>query len=350
MMNNLTDDFANILKINELELSRMEGKTLFITGATGLIGKNLIYFVDYINRKLNNPIRVIAFVRNIEKAEKLFKECSHIQFIVGDVSNDFEVAEKCHYIIHCASQTSSKGFVTSPVETITTAVEGTKNILEYARKCKPESVIYLSTMEVYGSPHDDALITEEHETNLDTMSVRTCYPESKRLCESMCASYYSEYGVPVKVIRLTQTFGPGVAYSDGRVFAEFARCAIEKRNIVLHTKGETKRSYLYTADAVSAIIEVLLNGTSGKAYNAANKDTYCSIYEMANLVAEKCANNQIKVEIIVENSDKYGFAPTLHMNLDTSRLEKLGWKPVYELYDMYKNMIQDMQLRSERQL
>ena len=119
------------------------------------------------------------------------------------------------------------------------------------------------------------------------MNVRSSYPESKRLCESLCSAYASEYGVPAKVVRLTQTFGVGVSYNDGRVFAEFARCAIEGRDIVLKTKGQTKRNYIDIDDAVNAIFTVLLKGVAGEAYNVANEDTYCSIYEMANMVAEK---------------------------------------------------------------
>ena len=132
------------------------------------------------------------------------------------------------------------------------------------------------------------------------MKVRTSYPESKRMCESLCTAYASQYSVPVKVLRLTQTFGPGVRYDDGRVFAEFARCAIERRNIVLHTDGATRRSYLYTADAVSAILTVLLKGIAGEAYNAANEATFCSIREMAQLVCSECAGGKIGVEIQLE--------------------------------------------------
>ena len=194
-------------------------------------------------------------------------------------------------------------------------------------------------MEVYGTPTTDEKIDEKHATNLNTMFPRSAYPESKRMCESLSASYASQYGVPAKVVRLTQTFGPGVQYNDGRVFAEFARCAIEGRDIVLHTKGETRRSYLYTEDAVNAILTVLVKGKAGEAYNAANEDTYCSIYEMAELVANDCAGGKIKVLIEEAESSSYGYAPTLHMNLDTGKLMKLGWNPSVDLASMYKNMV-----------
>ncbi len=176
------------------------------------------------------------------------------------------------------------------------------------------------------------------------MQPRSCYPESKRLCEVLCASWQKEYGVPVRVLRLTQTFGPGVRYDDGRVFAEFARCVIEGRDIVLKTEGLTCRSYLYTADAVSAILTVLLRGSDGEAYNAANEETYCSIREMADLAARECAEGKIKVRIEADKDPSvFGYAPTLHMNLDTSKLRALGWHPSCGLAESYRRMIKSMQ-------
>ncbi len=247
-------------------------------------------------------------------------------------------------MIHAASQTSSRAFVEQPVETIFTAVNGTRSALEFARQNEVQCFVYLSTMEIYGAPVDDEKIDEKHGTNLDTMQPRSCYPESKRLCEVLCASWQKEYGVPVRVLRLTQTFGPGVRYDDGRVFAEFARCVIEGRDIVLKTEGLTCRSYLYTADAVSAILTVLLRGSDGEAYNAANEETYCSIREMADLAARECAEGKIKVRIEADKDPSvFGYAPTLHMNLDTSKLRALGWHPSCGLAEAYRRMIKSMQ-------
>ena len=128
------------------------------------------------------------------------------------------------------------------------------------------------------------------------------------------------------------------------MFAEFARCALENRDIVLKTAGLTCRSYLYTADAVSAILTVMLRGEDGTAYNAANEDTYCSIREMAEMVARECAAGRIGVRIEAEEDpSRLGYAPTLHMNLDTSRLRSLGWKPVYGLADAYRRMMKTME-------
>jgi len=321
----------------------LQGKTILITGATGLIGCNIIKYLIDLNKILNEPINIIGMVRNIEKANKLYKSNSNLKFIVGNIIDKVLINEPIDYIIHAASQTSSKAFINEPVETINTSLIGTTNMLELAKEKLIKSMVYLSTMEVYGYPNTDEKILETNSiNNLNTMAVRSSYPESKRMCESLCAAYCKEYGIPVKVLRLTQTFGPGISYNDERVFAEFARCVIENKDIILHTKGETKRSYLYTLDAVTAILEVLVKGENGQAYNAANEETYCSIYEMAHMVADKCANGKIQVKVEIEDENKFGFAPTLKMNLDTSKLQRLGWKPNVGVEDMFHKLIEDM--------
>lgn len=310
---------------------------ILISGATGLIGQALVRSL------ISTDAYVIAAVRNREKAIKLLgKESERLKYLVCDITSMKIGVMDVDYIIHAASQTSSKAFVNEPVETIMTAIQGTKNMLDIARKSKVKGFVYLSTMEVYGSPSTNEKIDENHSTNLNTMKVRSCYPESKRMCENLCVSYANEYGVPVKIVRLTQTFGPGVSYDDGRVFAEFARCVIEEKDIILHTKGETRRNYLYIKDAVDAILTVLKKGDIGEAYNAANEETYCSIYEMACLVAEKCANNTIKVIINEAEENQFGYAPVLSMNLDTSKLRELGWMPTCGLERMFNEMIKYM--------
>lgn len=326
------------------DFTRLEGKHILITGATGLIGSAVVTSILEWNRKTANKINITAVVRNIEKAKNIFADYDNtcLNYIVSDVCDVKAENLNVDYIIHGASPTSSKAFINTPVEIIKTAVGGTSSMLELARVNNVESFVYLSSMEVYGTPDTDEKIYEDRHCVQNVLDVRTCYPESKCMCENMCISYASEYNVPAKIIRLTQTFGTGVNYNDGRVFAEFARCVIENRNIVLKTKGETKRNYLYTADAVTAIFAVLLDGQSGNAYNAANEDTYCSIYEMSQLVSQ-LSDNGIKV-IIEDNSDaqKLGYAPPLKMNLSTKKLMNLGWCPAYNLKEMYIRMIKTM--------
>lgn len=324
----------------QVEHNGLDGRRVLVSGATGLIGKYLVRFLaQYCH------CTVLVVVRDKKKAQALWEEFGEqIQYICSDITKLEVASVDVDYIIHAASITSSRSFSMEPVETIWTSVEGTRRMLEFAKKNPVRGFVFLSTMEVYGTPSTDDKIRENYGTNLDTMSARNSYPESKRLCESMCTAYFSEYGVPVRVLRLTQTFGPGAAYGDTRVCAEFARCAIEGRDIVLHTKGETKRNYLYLADACTAILTVLTKGASGEAYNGANEDTYCSIKAMAELVAASCSEQGIRVRVEQEEAaaEKFGYAPVLRMNLDTSKLQKLGWKPRIGLADMYQRTIRSM--------
>ena len=165
------------------------------------------------------------------------------------------------------------------------------------------------------------------------------------MVECLCASYAHEYSVPVKIARLSQTFGPGVAYEDGRVFAEFARCALEQRDIVLHTQGHTVRSYCYTKDALSALLYILISGKAGEAYNVTNMDTAISIYDMAKLVSGILPESNIAVERdIPEDLASFGYNPEMIVKLDSTKLQELGWKATVGLREMYERLIESMSL------
>ena len=340
------EDLNNIINAQTIDWNKFQNKKFFITGATGLIGTTLVNTLLYANMKKHLNCTIYAMVRNQNKAltlyQKQLEQNIGLHVLTGDILAPvlFDTG-KIDYIIHAASQTSSILFVEKPVETINTTFYGTHNILEYAKAHDAESVIFLSTMEVYGAPQNDDPIPESHGTDLQTTTVRSSYPISKIMAENLCVSYAKEYGLNVKIARLTQTFGPGVSIHDNRIFADFARCALAKKNICLHTKGDTKRSYLYTADAVSAILHILLYGQNMEAYNVANENTYCSILDMAKLVARK--NNIDIIYDFAKYPSSCGYAPTLHMNLDTTKLKQLGWKANYDLEHMYDRLINTMQ-------
>ena len=144
------------------------------------------------------------------------------------------------------------------------------------------------------------------------------------LAENLCNSYSSEFGIDTCILRLTQTFGPGVEYHDGRVFAEFARCIVENRNITLKTQGKTKRSYLYTTDAVSAILKVISSDKHGcEIYNVSNEETYCSIYEIALMLVDLFENKKLCVKIEEQDISELGYAPTLKINMDTNKITQM---------------------------
>ncbi len=339
------NDLNSITANTKINFEKLRNKNILITGATGLIGSLMINTLLYLNKTKNINCNIFAFVRNIEKAQKIFhkqiNENYKINFIVGDITSKIDIEQNIDYIIHAASETSSKYFSENPVETIDSILIGTKNILNFAKEKSIQKIIYLSTMEVYGRPETDEKINENYPAHLNTMEVRNSYPISKRMCENLCVSYNKEFNINFNILRLTQTFGPGVQYNDGRVFAEFARSVIENKDIILHTKGETKRNYLYTMDAIQAILLTLTSDISNEVYNVANENTYCSIYEMAVLMKE--LNKNINVKIEEEDISKFGYSKTLHINLDTSKIKKIGFTPTKNLKEMFKNMIDTME-------
>ncbi len=337
----IREELEHIWKADFIPWDRLRRQTILITGATGLIGSAIIRALVVCDERLGLGIRLLALVRDEDKAKKVFNELieqGRLLLITGSVEQLPEICEPIDYIIHGACQTASKRFVQHPAETITTSVFGTMNLLNIAKEKNTRGFVYLSSMEVYGYPERGHKVKEEEIGKLSPLDLRNSYPIGKQLCEAMCCAYEAEHGVPAKIARLTQTFGPGVTYNDNRVFAYFARCVVEKQNIILKTKGETERCYLYITDAVTAILLILLKGQSGQAYNVANDNTYCSIKEMAEKVAGIGAV-QVKYGIQDEVSD--GFLKTLYMDLDTTRLKQLGWKSSESITidEMYRRMI-----------
>lgn len=341
------EDLEVFSNLDYLQWEKLRNKRILITGATGLIGSTLLKALMYVNKSKNLKLSLVALVRDKDKAESKFcdilRDTKELSFIVGQVEDLPDNIGKIDYIIHGASPTASDYFMKRPVETIKTAIIGTMNLLELAKEKQVDGMVYLSSMEIYGSPRNEEKLSEKDVGYIDPLVVRNCYPEAKRQCEAMCVAYANEYSVPVMSARLAQTFGPGVDSQDKRVFAEFARCAMQGKDIELLTDGSSKRCYLYTMDAVSGILTILLKGTSGNAYNVANEDTYCSIYEMAQEVAKNFANDTISVEILNDSEAQKKYPPAHFLNLDVKALIQLGWKPTKTLMEMYGRMIHQME-------
>ncbi len=309
--------------------------SFLITGATGLIGSSLIHCL----LALDKGIRIIAPVRNKEKATAMFGDVlDRVAWMECDLTScDYDRVGKVDYVIHCAAPTSSKFFVDSPVETIRVIYEATASLLNYAHRQSIKGFVYLSSLEVYGSGLPDTKIPEDMQGYWDVMSVRSSYPVAKRAVENLCCAYAAEYGVPVKVARLTQTTGAGIAKDDNRVIAQFAKLAAKGDDIVLHTTGESARPYCYTTDCVSALLYILLKGKNGEAYNVANESTYISARGMAEFLRD---NFNPAIDVRVELNDNMGYAPASKLNLSTDKLRALGWQPRYDLKLMFERLIE----------
>ena len=214
----LEEDFKYISDNSSIPWDLLNGKTILITGATGFLGSLLIRFFSYLNNVSHRNIKLIALVRNTEKARRLLGD--NIILIQGDIRNIPQIPFDINFIIHCAAETDSRKMIENPVEVSEGIVLGTINILKLAYQKGIESAVYVSSMEVYGMmPYKADKIDENDCGIIDIMNARSCYPMGKRMAENICFNYYYQYGLPVKIARLAQTFGAGVPETDNRVFS-----------------------------------------------------------------------------------------------------------------------------------
>jgi len=323
--------------------------TLLVTGATGLIGSLMVRGALEWSRSHDQGINVVALARSAQKAARVFADYegdTRLRIVVGDVSQPIKVDGPVDWISHGASITSSAAFAKNPVEVALTEIDGTRNVLELARRKNVKGVVYLSSLEVYGDiAQDHGQVFEGDSGHLDGLRPRNSYPSAKRLCETLCAAYASEYGVPAKIARLAQTFGAGVDPNDGRVFAYFARQVIAGEDIVMRTPGEGCRCYCYTTDAVEGLLQVLSAGEAGRAYNVANPETYCSARGMAEMVAERFGQGCTTVQFdFPDDVSSYGFASPSFVRMNADALQALGWRPRYGLPEMYERLIESMRM------
>lgn len=338
----ILNDLNDICKDTKIPWECLDNSAVLVTGATGLIGCLVVKALMYAAEKKKLNIKVGAYVRNKHKAVKKFSRLlatnSNLVLEEGDLSKELNLSIQYDYVIHTASTTASKDFVEHPVETIATTVLGSKLLLDYCKNNQIKSCVYLSSMEVYGDLEQEEVCESDLGT-LDITSVRNSYPISKRLVENLCISYFKEYEVRAKILRLTQTFGPGVDLGDNRVFAQFAKSVINSSDIVLNTTGKTKRDYLYTADAVKAILSVLLLGNSGDIYNVSNPDTYCTIYDMAKLCAE-LADNKIKVVFDIDENKSRVYLGEIKRKLNINKLNNINNFSKISLKEQFVRLIE----------
>lgn len=333
-------DIQSILNNRELLLP-LKDCAVLITGVTGLVGSVLCRVLTAANDRYQLGIHVVGQARSMEKVRAVLGKVAQRHDVEICLSEELEQIRPCSYIIHTACPTQSKFFVEHPVETIHASVDSTVRVLEYARKNRVRKVIYLSSMEQYGVPYEAGhVMTEDQCGIVDPLQVRSCYPQSKRLCECYCKAYAHEYGVDVSVVRLAQTFGAGVPLSDTRVFMQFARSAIRKTDIVLHTEGKSVSNFCYISDAVSGILTVMVKGAAGEAYNVCNDAETRTIAQIASMVAERIAEGQCRLVFdIPKEKNTYGYAPDATMRLCSDKLRRLGWVPAVSMEEAYRRLI-----------
>ncbi len=323
-----------------------KGKTFLVTGATGLVGSLAVKALLYISRVHDLQLQVVAQVRSLEKASRVFGEDPGVTLLCLDLASaPLTYPGPVDYILHTAAVTTSKLLVSNPVDCAKTALNGTLSVLDFAVEKQAKGVVYLSSMEAYGVRTDGGDVTEQDLGFVDLQAVRSGYPESKRMCECLCSAYASQYRLPVYALRLAQTFGAGVSREDTRVFAQFAKSAIAGTDIILHTDGSSEGNYLYTADALKAIFLLWCKGVPGQIYNAANEVCHTTIYDMAQMVAQKVAGGAISVQIqIPEDGTSLGYAPKTRLRINSQKLRSLGWEPEIDLEQAYRRLIRSWEV------
>jgi len=324
----------------------MRNKTVLVTGGGGFLAAYLVKSLLAVGRLYKLNIKVICVARSIRSVEtrlSAYLGSTDLSIVLHYISqplpNNFPHAD---FIIHCASQASPKYYCIDPVGTLLANSVGTMLLLEHAVKSQAEKFLFFSSGEVYGVPVDPSqLVGEQDYGYIDPMNVRSCYAESKRIGETMCAAWAQQHGLHTTVVRPFHTYGPGMALDDGRVFADFVADAVAKRDIVLKSDGLALRPFCYIADATIGFLTALLTGGKAEAYNVANPNAEISIRDLATIVAglfpERGTGTRFEVPV---SSDTYYKSPISRSCPSVDKIKGLGWSPTVGVSDGFRRTIQ----------
>ena len=340
MNNIIKEDISSIINCFDY-WERFKNKTILITGANGFLPAYLVESFLSLDKTYNT--KIIAIVRNKQKANNRFKNYmtdTNLEIIEHDVCNEFNYNHKIDFIIHAASQASPKYYKIDPVGTLNANVLGTINMLKLAQTKSVESFLYFSSGEVYGEVKDEFMpIKEDTFGYLNPALVRSCYGESKRMGETICVSYYSQYGIKAKIVRPFHTYGPGMALDDGRVYADFVANIIKDQNIILNSDGKAKRAFCYLTDATIGFLTVLVNGENGEAYNVGNPQEEYSILELANILVNLYPEKKIEVILNKTINADYLKSTITRNSPNIDKLKKLNWNPTVTIEKGFKRTV-----------
>ncbi|MBH0053565.1 NAD-dependent epimerase/dehydratase family protein [Salinibacterium sp. SWN139] len=305
------------------------GKTVLVSGASGMIPSYVVYVLLALNDTQNAGINVRGLVRNGAKARAILGDVvdrPDFALIEQDVATAFVLDEPVDLIVHGASPARPALHSNSPVDTIRANVQGAFNLLDACVASDGAHFVLMSSAEVYGQRPDDAnLVSEDSYGAVDILNPRACYTEGKRAAETIAVSYHAQYKVPITIARFGHIFGPGMALDDGRVQADFAADVIAHRDITLNSDGSARRTYTYLADAVAGMFSALLLGEN-TAYNISDRDGFISIRDLAHAFTAARPHHELQVRYS-EQVDISKYNPIQGQGLDDSRLRALGWTP-----------------------
>ena len=323
---------------------KLSGKIILVSGATGLIGARIIALISTLRNDFDADIKGIGLYRSESKLRsKMHVVPDGIEFCRWDMDEN-QVPEIGPYdaIIHCAGISGGKKMhLKDPRRFFTTNIGSTQKLLDYNAQHSKAPFLFVSSYEVYGDVQQETPFNEEYPSTVDTFALRSSYAEMKRMSEMMCCMWSSQFGFNAYTVRLTSTFGEGVEYDDPRFFAEFARCIIENRDIVLKSSGGTVRSYLDADDAATAMLYVIASGQNGN-FNLTNMQNAISIRDIAQRMID-VSDSEIKLKFdIAEDVAKLGYRKEGCTLMDATKLMDLGWQPVFTLDETIGKLIQSM--------
>lgn len=340
----IEQDLENILS-QHLPWKNFYNKTILISGANGFIPSYLVETLLLLNKKKGGDcVKILALVRNENKALERFsqyKNNDNFNLLIQDVCQPIKITSSIDFIIHAASQASPKYYGIDPVGTLSANVLGTYNLLELAREKNVKGFLFFSSGEIYGKRDNENKIIDENSYGIvNPTDIRSCYAESKRIGETMCISWWHQYGVPVKIVRPFHTYGPGISFTDGRVYADFVSNIVNNKNLIMKSDGRIRRSFCYLADAVIGFFAVLLKGKNGEVYNVSNNNGEISIRNLATLLVNLFPKKNLRiVKSIRKKSEKYIEGQITRNKVNSSKLMSLGWKPKYSLKEGFKRTI-----------
>lgn len=290
----VADDCAYMLERLTSEFARMSGGRLLITGGAGFLGYYLSHAAAAWNVKQADPARRIdvtvtdSFFRGTPDWLGELKESAGVKLLKWDVREQMPAEiGALDYVIHAASIASPTYYRAHPLETMDANIGGLRRLLDAARAQtrKPRGILFYSSSEIYGDP-EVVPTPEDYRGLVSCTGPRACYDEAKRFGETMCVVFAKHYGLPVKIARPFNNYGPGLKLDDKRVVSDFARDVLAGRDIVMLSDGLATRTFCYVSDAVVGYFKVLVNGPDGEAYNIGIEKPEVAIGDFGREMAE----------------------------------------------------------------
>ena len=268
-----------------------------------------------------------------------------VTVVIEDIINELKIDRRIDYLIHAASPASPKIMSEQPVETNFANTIGTANTLKLAKEKQALGYLFISSREIYGEPNPGQEIFTENGPlgQVNPLVPRNGYAEGKKAAENMCSGYKEEYNLNTKIVRLAHTYGPGMSINDGRVQADFLRNVLHDEDIILKSDGSSVRTYTYIADAVKAILLVLLN-SNDLVYNIADEDSVTTIKNLAEILINIYPEKNLKIVYDIPKEEQKGTASFKTGILSTTKIRnELNWSPRYDLKAGFKRTIEHLE-------